>query len=63
MEILYWAKIQTVCFLVLVYIGIIYLLEGNDLRRITKNNLNCNPFFDALFILSEVTVLLDGITI
>lgn len=61
MIVLRWCKMQLVCLVVLVYIGIMYIREGNDLNRITKKT-NCNHLFDMLFILAELTVIFDGIT-
>ena len=61
MIILQWCKMQIMCLLILTYIGIIYMREGKQLNGITKKS-NCNPTFDALFIVSELAVLFDGIT-
>ena len=61
MIILQWCKMQIMCLLILVYIGIIFIREGNHLNRISKN-VNCNPLFDVIFIVSEMAVLFDGIT-
>ena len=51
MIILQWCKMQIMCLLILTYIGIIYMREGKQLNGITKKS-NCNPTFDALFIVS-----------
>lgn len=61
MIILQWCKTQIMCLLILAYIGIIYIREENHLNQISKKN-NCNFIFDALFIVTELAVLFDGIT-
>ena len=61
MIILQWSKTQIMCLLILVYIGIIFIKEGNNLNRLTRKA-NCNRIFDVFFIVSEVAVLFDGIT-
>ncbi len=61
MIILQWCKTQVMCLLLLMYIGITFIREGNNLNRITQKS-NCNHIFDWLFIVSEVAVLFDGIT-
>ena len=61
MVILQWCKTQIMCILLLVYIGIIYIKEGNALNRITRKS-NCNHIFDWFFVVSELAVLFDGIT-
>lgn len=61
MIILQWCKTQIMCLLILAYIGIIYIREGNHLKKINKKN-NCNFIFDVLFVVAELAVLFDGIT-
>ena len=61
MIILQWCKMQIMCLLILVYIGITYIREGRNLNRMTKKS-NCNHLFDAIFAISELAVLFDGIT-
>lgn len=61
MIILQWCKTQIMCFLILAYIGIIYIREGNSLNRITKTSI-CNPVFDLSLIAADFAVLFDGIT-
>ena len=61
MIILQWCKMQVMCLIVLGYIGIIYIKEGRNLNRITEKS-HCNHLFDAIFIVSELAVLFDGIT-
>ena len=61
MEILQWCKMQIMCLLILAYVGMTFIKDGNNLNKITKKS-NCNHIFDALFIVSELAVLFDGIT-
>ena len=61
MTILQCCKTQIMCLLILIYIGIIYIREGNTLARLSKKA-NCNSIFDAFLIVSELAVLFDGIT-
>ena len=61
MIILQWCKTQIMCLLILIYIGITYIREGNNLKKISKKN-NCNFIFDILFVVAELAVLFDGIT-
>ncbi|MGN0166207.1 MAG: HD-GYP domain-containing protein [Lachnospiraceae bacterium] len=61
MIILRWCKAQILCLLLLIYVGLIYIREGNNLNKLTKKS-NCNRVFDMLFVISEIAVLFDGIT-
>lgn len=61
MEILQWCKMQIMCLLILVYVGITFIRDGNRLNKLTAKSY-CNPYFDWLFIVSELAVLFDGIT-
>ena len=61
MIVLQWCKTQIVCLLILIYVGIYYTKEGNRLNHISQK-INCNYLFDALFIVTELAVLFDGIT-
>ena len=61
MNVLMWCKTQIVCLLILGYVGIQFIREGNQLNRLTKRS-NCNHVFDGFFIITEVAVLFDGIT-
>ncbi len=61
MIVLQWCKTQIVGLLLLSYIGIIYIREGNHLNKITGKS-NCNFIFDLFFVVSELAVLFDGIT-
>ncbi|MDD6798311.1 MAG: HD-GYP domain-containing protein [Clostridia bacterium] len=56
-----WCKTQIMCLMVLIYIGINYIREGNNLEKISRKS-NCNAIFNAFFIISELAVLFDGIT-
>lgn len=47
--------------LILMYIGILYIKEGNRLNKITRKS-NCNAIYSALYIIVEIAVLFDGIT-
>ena len=55
MIILQWSKVQIMCLLILIYVGTIYIKEGNNLNRITHKS-NCNHVFDAFFIISGIAV-------
>lgn len=61
MIILQWCKTQIMCLLILSYIGINYIREGNNLKKISQKS-NCNFIFDTFFIVSELAVFFDGIT-
>lgn len=59
--ILQWCKMQILCLLILIYVGIVFIKEGNAMNRITKK-MYCNKLFDLTFIAAEFAVLFDGIT-
>ena len=61
MIILQWSKVQIMCLLILIYVGTIYIKDGNNLNRITHKS-NCNHVFDAFFIISGIAVFFDGLT-
>ena len=61
MIILQWCKMQIMCLIILGYIGIVYIREGNLLMKHTEK-VYCNYIFDALFIVSELAVVFDGAT-
>ncbi|MGN0513276.1 MAG: HD-GYP domain-containing protein [Lachnospiraceae bacterium] len=61
MIIIHWCKTQITCLLILAYIGILFIIEGNNLNRITKKTY-CNKIYDILFVITEIAVLFDGIT-
>ncbi|MDD6614686.1 MAG: HD-GYP domain-containing protein [Lachnospiraceae bacterium] len=56
-----WCKTQIVCLLLLGYVGIQFIREGNQLNQLTKK-IRCNRIFDSFFIVTEVTVFFDGFT-
>lgn len=64
MIILQWCKAQIVCGVILVYIGFVFIREGNDLGKLYQHckKPKCNRIFDILFISGELAVLFDGIT-
>ena len=61
MIVIQWSKTQIMSLLILMYVGILYIIEGNRLNKITRKTY-CNGIFSALFIVSELAVLFDGIT-
>ena len=61
MVILQWCKTQIMCLMILVYIGVIYVKDGNNLNKITKKS-NCNRIFDLFFVVSELAIFFDGVT-
>lgn len=65
MIILQWCKMQIVCEVILVYIGFVFIREGNDLGKLYQHckKPKCNRIFDILLISGELAVLFDGITV
>ncbi|MGN1090101.1 MAG: HD-GYP domain-containing protein [Huintestinicola sp.] len=61
MIVLQWSKTQIMALLVLIYVGLLYIKEGNSLNKITRKT-TCNTIYSMLYIVSEVGVLFDGIT-
>lgn len=61
MEILQWCKTQIMCLMILAYIGILYIKEGNHLNKLSRNS-NCNKIFDLFYVVSLAAILFDGIT-
>lgn len=61
MEIIQWCKMQIMCLLILVYIGCLFIKEGNDLKSVAKKSY-CNMFFDAMFVIGEIAVFFDAVT-
>lgn len=59
MEIFNSCKLQIALLLVLFYMSYLFIRDGNRLNRQTKS-VRCNHFFDWLFILGEIAVILDG---
>ncbi|MGN1137547.1 MAG: HD-GYP domain-containing protein [Oscillospiraceae bacterium] len=61
MFILQCCKTQIMSLLLLAYVGILYIKEGNRLNTVTKKS-NCCGLFSAMYIVVELAVLFDGIT-
>ncbi|MGN0688747.1 MAG: HD-GYP domain-containing protein [Oscillospiraceae bacterium] len=61
MLIIQWSKTQLMALLLLMYVGILYIKEGNKLNNVTKK-CNCNVVYSAIYIISEIAVLFDGAT-
>lgn len=61
MMILYWCKTQIMAMLILAYLEIIYIREGNSLIRLTKR-FNCNKLFDASLSAANFALLFDAVT-
>ena len=58
MIILQWSKTQILCLMILIYIGINYIREGNRLNKISAS-FNCSPIFFFFYIITEVAVFFD----
>lgn len=56
-----WCKPQIVCFLVLAYIGIVHLIEGNNVNKRSKKSY-CNHVFDTCLIVADIAIIFDGVT-
>ncbi len=61
MIIIQWCKMQIICLLILGYIGIVFIKDGNGINQATRKS-NCNHIFDLMFIIAELAVLFDGMT-
>lgn len=61
MIILQWCKMQIMCLLILSYIGVLYIRDGNNLKKMTKKS-NGNCIFSLMLVVSELAVLFDGVT-
>lgn len=61
MVIVQWCKMQIMCLLILTYIGIIFIKEGNKLNTLTEKP-KCNHTFDLMFVMAEFAVIFDGMT-
>lgn len=62
MEILQTCKMQIALLLFLFYIGYLYIVQGCKLNAKTGKEL-CNKYFDRMFILAEIAIVLDGTTV
>ena len=61
MMILQWCKTQIMALLILFYMEVIYIKEGNNLIRLTRT-FSCNKLFDACLYASSFALVFDGIT-
>lgn len=61
MELIQSCKLQIASLLFLMYIGYLYIKEGNGLNKKSGKQL-CNNTFDLMFVLGELSVLFDGAT-
>ena len=61
MMILQWCKTQIMALLILFYMEVIYIKEGNNLVRLTRSY-NCNKLFDSCLYASSFALVFDGIT-
>ena len=61
MELLSTCKTQLMSLIILLYIGILYIRDGNSLNKISGGNF-CNKIFDALLIVADIALIFDGIT-
>lgn len=61
MIILQWSKTQIMALLLLAYVGIIYIREGNRLNTVARKS-SCNRIYSMIYIVTEIAVLFDGIT-
>ncbi|MGN0368222.1 MAG: HD-GYP domain-containing protein [Wujia sp.] len=61
MIVLQWCKTQIMCLMILLYIGIVFIKDGNRMNRLTQKT-NCNRLFDIMFVLAEFGVFFDGMT-
>lgn len=55
-------KYQICCFMILFYIGYRFIRDGNRLDKLSRKK-NCNTYYDILFVLGEISVFLDGVTV
>ena len=62
MEVLHTCKMQIALLLFLLLIGYFFINQGNKLNRKSGRQL-CNKYFDRMFILAEIAVVLDGVTV
>ncbi|MBS7329960.1 MAG: hypothetical protein KIG26_04970, partial [Lachnospiraceae bacterium] len=61
MEVLSACKTQLMSLIILLYIGVLYIRDGNSLNRISGGNF-CNKIFDALLIVADIAIIFDGVT-
>ena len=61
MIVIQFCKLQIMCLLVLLYIGIVFVKDGNHLNKVAGKS-TCNPIYDLIYIVTELAVLFDGIT-
>ena len=61
MMILQYCKTQIMAILILAYVELVYIKEGNHLIKLTKV-FNCNKFFDTGLTAANLALLFDGIT-
>lgn len=61
MEIVQTCKLQIACLVILMYVGYLYIKEGNRLSRNSGKKF-CNRYFDVMFLLGELCVTMDGVT-
>ena len=58
---LYWCKTQLLAIMILAFLEIIYIREGNSLIRLTKR-FNCNKLFDASLSAANFALVFDAVT-
>lgn len=61
MLIFQWCKTQVLCFMVLAYVGLIYIKDGRHLNRIMGRS-NCNVLFDSLLVFANIALMFDAVT-
>ena len=59
MELLSTCKTQLMSLIILLYIGILYIRDGNSLNKISGGNF-CNKIFDALLIVADIEQALNA---
>lgn len=62
LEVLYTCKMQIALLIFLLLFGVLFVRQGNKLNKKTGQKL-CNNNFDSLFIIAEIAVVLDGVTV
>lgn len=61
MEILKYCKLQIALFIIMLFISYLFIKDGNRLNQKTKMKC-CSRYFDRLFILGQIALVLDGAT-